>query len=181
MASLIRYDLEGQILRRRHAELAEAVAKATEALAPDAASALGTALDADAKAAEARSVNEKVHARLKKRLDETEALMADLDLDGSAARASAILSGLGFSAATASAPIEHLSGGWRMRVTLAAALFVPCDVLLLDEPTNHLDFPALVWLTKWLQACKATILIVSHDRGFLDDVVSDVIQIRSRS
>jgi ATP-binding cassette subfamily F protein 3 len=68
-----------------------------------------------------------------------------------------------------------------MRVTLAAALFVPCDVLLLDEPTNHLDFPALVWLTKWLQACKATILIVSHDRGFLDDVVSDVIQIRSRS
>ena len=135
-ASLIRYDLEGQILRRRHAELAEAVAKATEALAPDAASALGTALDA--KAAEARSVNEKVYARLKKRLDETEALMADLDLDGSAARASAILSGLGFSAATASAPIEHLSGGWRMRVTLAAALFVPCDVLLLDEPTNHL-------------------------------------------
>ena len=112
------------------------MAKATEALAPDAASALGTALDA--KAAEARSVNEKVYARLKKRLDETEALMADLDLDGSAARASAILSGLGFSAATASAPIEHLSGGWRMRVTLAAALFVPCDVLLLDEPTNHL-------------------------------------------
>jgi ATP-binding cassette subfamily F protein 3 len=55
------------------------------------------------------------------------------------------------------------------------------QVLLLDEPTNHLDFPALVWLTKWLQACKATILIVSHDRGFLDDVVSDVLQIRSRS
>ena len=69
-----------------------------------------------------------------------------------------------------------------MRVTLAAALFVPCDILLLDEPTNHLDFPALSWLTKWLKdKCKATLLVVSHDRGFLDEVVTDVVQLRGRN
>lgn len=68
-----------------------------------------------------------------------------------------------------------------MRVALASALFVPCDLLLLDEPTNHLDFPALQWLVKWLQGTKSTVLIVSHDRGFLEEVVTDVVHLKARS
>ena len=97
------------------------------------------------------------------------------------AKAKRILAGLAFRETDFHVPARTMSGGWIMRAHLARLLVMEPDLLMLDEPTNHLDFPALVWLTKWLQACKATILIVSHDRGFLDDVVSDVIQIRSRS
>lgn len=88
-----------------------------------------------------------------------------------AARAHALLAGLGFSEHDALAPVSHLSGGWRMRLNLARALFAPGDLLLLDEPTNHLDLDAVLWLERWLIRCDCTMLIVSHDRDFLDKVV----------
>jgi len=88
-----------------------------------------------------------------------------------ASRARALLSGLGFSAEACEAPVDALSGGWRMRLNLARALFAPADLLLLDEPTNHLDLDAVLWLERWLVRSCATMVIVSHDRDFLDRVV----------
>ena len=88
-----------------------------------------------------------------------------------ASRARALLSGLGFSAEACEAPVDALSGGWRMRLNLARALFAPADLLLLDEPTNHLDLDAVLWLERWLVRSSATMVIVSHDRDFLDRVV----------
>ena len=85
-------------------------------------------------------------------------------------RAQALLLGLGFKAAELDAPVASFSGGWRMRLQLARALMCPADLLLLDEPTNHLDLDALVWLESWLQRFAGTLLVISHDREFLDAV-----------
>jgi len=85
-------------------------------------------------------------------------------------RAQALLLGLGFKAAELDAPVNSFSGGWRMRLQLARALMCPADLLLLDEPTNHLDLDALVWLESWLQRFAGTLLVISHDREFLDAV-----------
>jgi len=92
-------------------------------------------------------------------------------------RAARILSGLGFPAAQHREPLRAFSGGWRVRAALARALAVPGDLLLLDEPTNHLDLDAVLWLEEWLRACAATVLLVSHDREFLDRVVGHVIHV----
>ncbi|MBL8326561.1 MAG: ATP-binding cassette domain-containing protein [Rubrivivax sp.] len=86
------------------------------------------------------------------------------------ARAQALLLGLGFQAAQLDAPVNSFSGGWRMRLQLARALMCPADLLLLDEPTNHLDLDALVWLENWLQRFAGTLVVISHDREFLDAV-----------
>ncbi|MBL8331178.1 MAG: ATP-binding cassette domain-containing protein [Rubrivivax sp.] len=88
-------------------------------------------------------------------------------------RAQALLLGLGFRPQQLDAPVNSFSGGWRMRLQLARALMCPADLLLLDEPTNHLDLDALVWLEAWLQRFAGTLLIISHDREFLD-AVTDV-------
>ncbi|MEB2320315.1 MAG: ATP-binding cassette domain-containing protein [Pseudomonadota bacterium] len=93
------------------------------------------------------------------------------------ARARSLLDGLGFDAAQAEAPVDTLSGGWRMRLNLAQALFVPSDLLLLDEPTNHLDLDAILWLERWLARYEGSCLIVSHDRDFLDAVVRSTLSI----
>jgi ATP-binding cassette subfamily F protein 3 len=85
-------------------------------------------------------------------------------------RAQALLLGLGFKAAQLEAPVNSFSGGWRMRLQLARALMCPADLLLLDEPTNHLDLDALVWLENWLQRFAGTLVVISHDREFLDAV-----------
>ena len=85
-------------------------------------------------------------------------------------RAQALLMGLGFKTAQLDAPVNSFSGGWRMRLQLARALMCPADLLLLDEPTNHLDLDALVWLESWLQRYEGTLLIISHDREFLDAI-----------
>jgi ATP-binding cassette subfamily F protein 3 len=89
------------------------------------------------------------------------------------ARAQALLLGLGFRTDQVDAPVNSFSGGWRMRLQLARALMCPADLLLLDEPTNHLDLDALVWLEAWLQRFEGTILVISHDREFLD-AITDV-------
>lgn len=89
------------------------------------------------------------------------------------ARAQALILGLGFSVAELDQPVNSFSGGWRMRLQLARALMCPSDLLLLDEPTNHLDLDALVWLEAWLKSYGGTMVVISHDREFLD-AITDV-------
>lgn len=101
--------------------------------------------------------------------------LSQIGADRAESRAAAILSGLQFTTEMQQAPISALSGGWRMRVALAGALFIEPDVLLLDEPTNHLDLNAVIWLQNYLHSYKNTILLVSHDRAFLNEVCTDII------
>jgi ATP-binding cassette subfamily F protein 3 len=93
------------------------------------------------------------------------------------ARAQALILGLGFKAAELANPVNSFSGGWRMRLQLARALMCPSDLLLLDEPTNHLDLDALVWLEAWLKRYTGTLLVISHDREFLDAVTQVTLHI----
>lgn len=90
-------------------------------------------------------------------------------------RAQELLNGLGFSAKDASRPVSDFSGGWRIRLNLAQALMCPSDLLLLDEPTNHLDLDATLWLENWLNRYKGTLVIISHDRDFLDNIVDRIV------
>ncbi|MGH7103901.1 MAG: ABC-F family ATP-binding cassette domain-containing protein [Acetobacteraceae bacterium] len=94
--------------------------------------------------------------------------------DSAPARAAAILDGLGFDETAQHRPIEQFSGGWRMRVALAAALFAAPDLLLLDEPTNHLDLEATIWLESWLARFPGAVLLVSHERDLLDRAVDAI-------
>ena len=84
------------------------------------------------------------------------------------ARAASLLAGLGFATTDLERPVADFSGGWRMRLNLAQALISRADLMLLDEPTNHLDLDAVVWLERWLATYRGTLLLVSHDRDFLD-------------
>jgi ATP-binding cassette subfamily F protein 2 len=101
-------------------------------------------------------------------LNEIYERLEELDADGAESRAATILSGLGFDTDMQGKKTREYSGGWRMRIALAEALFVQPDLLLLDEPTNHLDVNALTWLEAFLQQWERTVIIVSHDRGFLN-------------
>ena len=98
------------------------------------------------------------------------ALLMDAGAFDSRPRAQALLMGLGFKGEQVDAPVNSFSGGWRMRLQLARALMCPADLMLLDEPTNHLDLDALVWLEAWLQRYEGTLVIISHDREFLDAI-----------
>ena len=101
---------------------------------------------------------------------EAHAALAEAGHFDAPARAQALLLGLGFQLAQTTAPVNSFSGGWRMRLQLARALMCPARLLLLDEPTNHLDLDALVWLEGWLQRYEGTLIIISHDREFLDAI-----------
>ncbi|MBH1985716.1 MAG: ATP-binding cassette domain-containing protein [Burkholderiales bacterium] len=103
-------------------------------------------------------------------IGEAHVALADAGDFDAPARAQALLLGLGFQLAQTTAPVNSFSGGWRMRLQLARALMCPAQLLLLDEPTNHLDLDALVWLEGWLQRYEGTLLIISHDREFLDAI-----------
>ena len=96
-------------------------------------------------------------------------------------RASRLLHGLGFAAGSIANPVSSFSGGWRMRLNLARALMCRSDLLLLDEPTNHLDLPAILWLERWLKRYQGILLVVSHDRDFLDQVCTRIAHIENRS
>ena len=95
------------------------------------------------------------------------------------AKAQALILGLGFKASELDSPVNEFSGGWRMRLQLARALMCPSDLLLLDEPTNHLDIDALVWLEAWLKRYRGTMVVISHDREFLDSVTSVTLHIEN--
>ncbi|MBK0033384.1 ABC transporter ATP-binding protein [Erwinia sp. S43] len=96
-------------------------------------------------------------------------------------RAASLLSGLGFSQEQLQRPVSDFSGGWRMRLNLAQALLCRSDLLLLDEPTNHLDLDAVIWLERWLKSYSGTLILISHDRDFLDPVVDKILHIEQQT
>ncbi|MBM6444344.1 MULTISPECIES: ATP-binding cassette domain-containing protein [Pseudomonas] len=112
-------------------------------------------------------------ARLHSELDSADGYTAD-------ARARKLLAGLGFTNDQMDRQVGDFSGGWRMRLNLAQALMCPSDLLLLDEPTNHLDLDAIIWLEEWLKSYPGTLMLISHDRDFLDAVVDHVAHVDQR-
>lgn len=105
--------------------------------------------------------------------------LADAGEHDSVPRAQALILGLGFKTSELDQPVNSFSGGWRMRLQLARALMCPSDLLLLDEPTNHLDLDALVWLEAWLKRYAGTMIVISHDREFLDAVTNVTLHIEN--
>uniref|UniRef100_A0A914CTK2 ABC transporter domain-containing protein n=1 Tax=Acrobeloides nanus TaxID=290746 RepID=A0A914CTK2_9BILA len=126
------------------------------------------------------SLTDEERSRLSEKLNEVYAKMTALQIEKAPARAAIILYGLGFKPDEQKEPTKKFSGGWRMRVALARALFTKPDLLLLDEPTNMLDMRAVYWLENHLQEWESTILIVSHDRKFLNAICTDVIHMHSK-
>ena len=114
------------------------------------------------------------------RMGELYGLLADADAYTVRSRGEQLLAGLGFSQEQMTQPVSSFSGGWRMRLNLAQALMCPSDLLLLDEPTNHLDLDAIIWLEDWLKRYAGTLIVISHDRGFLDGVVNVIVHIDER-
>jgi ATPase subunit of ABC transporter with duplicated ATPase domains len=141
---------------------------------PDARSALQTVLDTDKERTYLLKLEQKM---LDEELDTVDGIdlnevyerLDEISSDDAEARAGGILGGLGFDAAEQQKATQDFSGGWRMRIALASALFMKPDLLLLDEPTNHLDVHALTWLEEFLRRWEKTVVIVSHDRGFLNE------------
>ncbi len=111
------------------------------------------------------------------RIADIQTRLVDIEAHAAPARAARILSGLGFDEKAQDRVLGAFSGGWRMRVALAAVLFSEPDVLLLDEPTNYLDLEGVLWLTDYLKSCASTILVISHDRDLLDDVADHVLHL----
>ena len=114
------------------------------------------------------------------RIGELHARLHEIGGYAARSRAAALLDGLGFSVADMERPVADFSGGWRMRLNLAQALMCRSDLLLLDEPTNHLDLDAVIWLEQWLRDYPGTLLLISHDREFLDACVTHVAHIEQQ-
>ncbi|MGQ0546348.1 MAG: ATP-binding cassette domain-containing protein [Betaproteobacteria bacterium] len=113
-------------------------------------------------------------------IGELHAALGDVGAYTVRSRAERLLQGLGFSSDQLSLPVSSFSGGWRMRLNLAQALMRPSQLLLLDEPTNHLDLDAILWLEEWLKAYAGTLIVVSHDRDFIDGVARVILHIDER-
>eukprot|EP00096_Caligus_rogercresseyi_P001585 TRINITY_DN1262_c1_g1_i2.p1 TRINITY_DN1262_c1_g1~~TRINITY_DN1262_c1_g1_i2.p1 ORF type:complete len:701 (-),score=246.04 TRINITY_DN1262_c1_g1_i2:141-2243(-) len=114
------------------------------------------------------------------RLNEIYVELEAMEADKAPSKASVILCGLGFTSEMQARATKAFSGGWRMRIALARALFLKPDLLLLDEPTNMLDMEAIVWLERYLQKWSSTLFVVSHNRNFLDEVTTDIIHLHSQ-
>ncbi|GIL68036.1 hypothetical protein Vafri_21320 [Volvox africanus] len=117
------------------------------------------------------------HDTAQERLNEVYERMAQIGAASAESRASKILHGLGFTEAMQKRTTQSFSGGWRMRISLARALYIQPTLLLLDEPTNHLDLRAVLWLEEYLMRWKKTLIVVSHDRDFLNSVTTDIIHL----
>lgn len=145
-------------------------------------SALDHVIDGDARYREVEALLQKAEdahdghaiARLHAELDKIDGYSVSV-------RAEQLLAGLGFSPDSFNNPVSSFSGGWRIRLNLAAALMAPSDLLLLDEPTNHLDLEASIWLEQWLVRYPGTLLLISHDRSFLDKVIDHVISFEQKN
>ncbi len=137
---------------------------------------LDTVLAADRE--RASLLREAETAREAARIAEIQLRLVDIDAYGAPARAASILAGLGFDAAAQQRPCAHYSGGWRMRVALAAALFARPDILLLDEPTNYLDLEGSLWLENFIRSYPYTAIIVSHDRDLLNKAVGSILHLQ---
>ncbi len=124
-----------------------------------------------------RELTEAEAANAGERIGEIYGELADADAWTVRSRAERLLHGLGFTHEQMTQPVASFSGGWRMRLNLAQALMCPSDLLLLDEPTNHLDLDAIIWVEDWLKRYTGTLVIVSHDRDFLDGVVNVILNI----
>jgi ATP-binding cassette subfamily F protein 3 len=132
-------------------------------------------LDADKE--RAALLNEAEDASDPMRIAEIQTRLVDIDAHAAPARAARILSGLGFDETAQNRALSEFSGGWRMRVALAAVLFSAPDLLLLDEPTNYLDLEGALWLVDYLKTYPATIIVISHDRDLLDDVADHILHL----
>jgi ATP-binding cassette subfamily F protein 3 len=139
---------------------------------------LDTVLAADTERAELLAEAER--ADDPNRIAEIQTRLADIDAWSAEGRASSILKGLGFSPKKQQMPCSAFSGGWRMRVALAAVLFTQPDLLLLDEPTNYLDLEGAIWLESYLAKYPHTVIIVSHDRGLLNRAVGSILHLEDR-
>ena len=124
------------------------------------------------------AVAESAHAG--ERIGELHGRLQEIEGYSAPARAAALLDGLGFSPTDITRPVADFSGGWRMRLNLAQALMCRSDLLLLDEPTNHLDLDTVIWLEQWLRDYRGTLLLISHDRVFIDAVVDHVAHIEQQ-
>ncbi|XP_063633209.1 ATP-binding cassette sub-family F member 1 [Cydia splendana] len=147
-------------------------------------SAVDTILEADVKRTELLKECKELEAETEKgnlskqeRLNEVYAELKAIGADSAEPRARRILAGLGFSREMQDRATKNFSGGWRMRVSLARALYIEPTLLMLDEPTNHLDLNAVIWLDNYLQGWKKTLLVVSHDQSFLDNVCNEIIHL----
>ncbi|HJV28796.1 MAG TPA: ATP-binding cassette domain-containing protein [Aromatoleum sp.] len=130
--------------------------------------------DVEAKLAAAEAAHDGAH------IGERHARLHEIGGYAARARAAALLDGLGFVGNDAERPVSDFSGGWRMRLNLAQALMCRSDLLLLDEPTNHLDLDAVLWLEQWLRDYRGTLLLISHDREFLDACVTHIAHIEQQ-
>ena len=175
--ALLRHELhldEGEFTRPPLLEIAH-VAQETPAVA---CSAIDYVIDGDA---ELRRLQQQTlqaeHAHDGMKIAECHAKLETIDGYTANARASRLMNGLGFTADQEQHPVSSFSGGWRMRLNLAQALMCRSDLLLLDEPTNHLDLDAVIWLQDWLCKYPGTLLLISHDRDFLDTITDHIVHI----
>lgn len=141
-------------------------------------SALDYVLDGDVEFRQIEAqIEQATQSEQHQKLAELYAEMERIDGYSAAAKAGKLMSGLGFTTDQESQAVKSFSGGWRMRLNLAQALMCRSDLLLLDEPTNHLDLEAVIWLQDWLKKYQGTLLLISHDRDFLDQIAQQIIHI----